>query len=65
MLSEEGRFSIAAAAYLYEGILDDIESHNQDVFTRRAPLSLMGKLRRLPAISLRTKVLDKARPMQD
>lgn len=53
LLHRDGRFAIAAAAGLYRGILDDIEAHDYDVFTRRASLSTWGKLRRLPGIWLR------------
>jgi 15-cis-phytoene synthase len=50
MLDPDGRFAIAAAAELYRGILDDIEAHDYNVFTRRASLSSGEKLRRLPGI---------------
>ena len=50
MLHQDGRFAIAAAARLYEAILDDIETHDYDVFTRRANVSTWGKLHRLPQI---------------
>ncbi|CAN5643298.1 phytoene/squalene synthase family protein [soil metagenome] len=50
LLDPNGRFAIAAAAELYCGILDDIEAHDYDVFTRRACLSKWAKLRRLPGI---------------
>jgi phytoene synthase len=50
MLHPDGRFAVAAAASLYRAILDDIEKHNYDVFTRRAHVSDLGKLRRLPGI---------------
>ena len=36
MLHPEGRFAVSAAAGLYQGILDDIEAHDYDVFSRRA-----------------------------
>jgi phytoene synthase len=36
MLHPDGRFAVAAAAFLYRGILDDIERHDYDVFHRRA-----------------------------
>jgi phytoene synthase len=55
MLGEGGRFAVSAAAGLYRGILDDIEAHDYDVFTRRAHVSGWGKLQRLPGIWLRTK----------
>ncbi len=50
LLHPEGRFAIAAAAELYRAILDDIEAHDYDVFTRRASLSKWAKLRRLPGV---------------
>jgi phytoene synthase len=50
LLDKDGRFAIAAAAELYRSILDDIEQHDYDVFSRRAHVSAWGKLRRLPAI---------------
>jgi len=49
-LSSKGRFSVAAAAELYQGILDDIEAHDYDVFNRRAHISKTEKLKRLPGI---------------
>ena len=49
-LDRSGRFAVAAAARLYEGILDDIEAHDYDVFSRRAHLSTRAKLARLPGI---------------
>jgi phytoene synthase len=55
MLHPQGRFSVAAAASFYRGILDDIEDHDYDVFSRRAHVSKWGKLRRLPAIWFGTK----------
>jgi phytoene synthase len=50
MLDPDGRLAIAAAADFYAAILDDIEAHDYDVFTRRAHLSAWGKLRRLPGL---------------
>jgi phytoene synthase len=49
-LNRDGRFAVAAAARLYEGILDDIEAHDYDVFKRRAHLGTRAKLARLPGI---------------
>jgi 15-cis-phytoene synthase len=54
LLHPDGRLAVAAAADLYQGILDDIEAHRYDVFSRRAHLSAAGKLVRLPRILLRT-----------
>jgi len=50
LLAPDGRFAIAAAADLYRAILADIEAHDYDVFQRRAHLSALGKLGRLPSI---------------
>lgn len=50
LLAAEGRLAIAAAASLYRAILEDIEAHDYDVFSRRAHVSAWGKLRRLPGI---------------
>jgi phytoene synthase len=50
LLDPDGRFAIAAAAGLYRGILDDIEAHDYDVFSRRAHVSTVGKLMKLPGI---------------
>jgi phytoene synthase len=44
LLNEDGRFAIAAAGDLYRRILDDIEAHDYDVFTRRARVSTPRKL---------------------
>ena len=43
------------AATFYRAILDDIEAHNYDVFSRRAYISKWGKIRRLPGIWRRAK----------
>ena len=50
MLDSSGRMAITAAATFYRAILNDIEAHDYDVFSRRAHVSKWGKLRRLPAI---------------
>ena len=55
MLDRDGRFAIGAAAILYRGILDDIEAHGGDVFSRRSHVGTWGKLRRLPGIWLKTR----------
>ena len=44
LLNEDGRFAIAAAGDLYRRILDDIEAHDYDVFSRRAHVSTPRKL---------------------
>ena len=58
MLKGDGRFAIAAAAGLYEAILDDIEKHDYDVFSRRASIGAWGKLSRLPGIWFKTQRLE-------
>jgi phytoene synthase len=50
LLGADGRFAIGAAAELYQAILDDIEAHDYDVFTRRAHTSDARKLLMLPGI---------------
>lgn len=55
MLDRDGRFAIAAAAELYKAILDDIEAHDYDVFSRRAHVSSTGKLALLPGIWWRSR----------
>ena len=44
LLNPDGRFAVAAAAKLYQGILDDIEAHDFNVFNRRAYVSPVRKL---------------------
>jgi 15-cis-phytoene synthase len=41
---------VAAAAELYRAILDDIEEHDYDVFSRRAFVPSSNRLRQLPGI---------------
>jgi phytoene synthase len=50
LLHKDGRLAVAAAGEFYRAILDDIEAHDYDVFSRRAHLSAWGKLSRLPGI---------------
>ena len=47
LLNRDGRFAIAAAAILYRGILDDLEAHDYNNFTRRAYVNHRGKMARL------------------
>ena len=62
LLDPEGRFAIAAAAELYQAILEDIEAHDYDVFRRRAHISGLGKLRRLPGIWWRSRTTYSSLP---
>ncbi len=55
LLHPTGRFAIGAAAELYRAILADIEGHDYDVFSRRAHIGTLGKLRRLPGIWWRSR----------
>jgi phytoene synthase len=50
LLHRKGRLAIAAAAELYQAILDDIEANDYDVFNRRAHTTTRRKLALLPAI---------------
>jgi phytoene synthase len=56
MLQREGQMAIAAAATFYRAILDDIEDHDYDVFSRRAHVGKWGKLRRVPGLWWRYRV---------
>jgi phytoene synthase len=57
MLEREGQLAIGAASVFYQGILDEIEKNNYDVFTKRASLSSIEKLGRIPALWLKVKSL--------
>ena len=57
MLDREGRLAIGAASVFYQGILDDIEKNDYNVFSRRASLSAIGKASRIPALWLKIKNL--------
>lgn len=55
MLGSNGRFAIAAAAELYQAILNEIEANNYDVFNQRAHTTTIKKLTMLPGIWWRAK----------
>jgi len=55
LLDPDGRFAIGAAAELYQAILTSIENNDYDVFSKRASIGKIGKLRRLPGIWWRTR----------
>jgi 15-cis-phytoene synthase len=55
LLRLDGRFAIEAAAELYRAILQNIEANGYNVFIRRARISTVGKLLRLPGIWLRSR----------
>jgi phytoene synthase len=50
LLNRDGQMAIAAAADFYQGILDDIEANDYDVFSRRASLSAWQKISRIPSL---------------
>ena len=50
LLEQDGQLAIGAASVFYQGILDEIEKNDYDVFRRRASLSAWNKARRLPAL---------------
>jgi phytoene synthase len=50
MLEREGQLAIGAASVFYQGILDNIEKHDYDVFTRRASLNTFAKVGRIPSL---------------
>lgn len=56
LLDPDGRFAIAAAAELYQAILNDIENNDYNVFDRRAHVSTIGKISRLPGIWWRSRL---------
>jgi phytoene synthase len=58
LLDTEGRLAIAAAARLYGAILDDIERHDYDVFSRRAHTSRLRKLRELAVAWRQTRRIE-------
>jgi phytoene synthase len=62
LLAAEGRFSVLAAARIYEAILGQIVANGYDVFTRRAQLSRNQKLRLLPQIWLECRRLRPPQP---
>lgn len=57
MLEREGQLAIGAASVFYQGILDEIEKSDYDVFRRHASLSALGKVSRIPALWLKVKSL--------
>ena len=52
------RLRIGAAAQVYRGILGQIVANDYDVFSRRAHLSLLQKLRVLPDVRRRVRALE-------
>jgi 15-cis-phytoene synthase len=50
LLEREGQLAVGAASVFYQGILDEIEKKDYNVFTRRASLSAWDKVSRIPAL---------------
>lgn len=50
LLPPDSRFGVAAAARVYQGILDKLAANNYDAYTRRAHLNLREKIALLPRI---------------
>ena len=57
MLEREGQLAIGAASVFYQGILDEIEKLDYDVFSCRASLTTLAKASRIPALWLKVKSL--------
>lgn len=57
LLEREGQLAIGAASVFYQGILDQIEKNDFDVFTRRASMNTIGKISRIPSLWLKIKTL--------
>ena len=57
MLEREGQLAIGAASVFYQGILDEIEKSDYNVFNRRASLSTFAKASRIPALWLKVRSL--------
>ena len=58
MLEPEGQLAIGAASVFYQGILDEIEKSDYDVFTRRASLNTLEKISRIPSLWWKIKSLQ-------
>jgi phytoene synthase len=58
MLEREGQLAIGAASVFYQGILDEIEKNDYDVFTHRANLSTLGKVSKIPALWLKIRAMQ-------
>jgi phytoene synthase len=56
LLEREGQLAIGAASVFYQGILDEIEKRDFDVFSSRASLSALGKVSRIPSLWFKIKI---------
>ena len=52
-LERDGQISIGAASDFYQGILDAIETNDYDVFSKRASLGFLDKIKRIPRLWLK------------
>lgn len=52
-LERDGQISIGAASDFYQGILDAIETNDYDVFSKRASLGTLAKIKRIPRLWLK------------
>jgi len=50
LLEQDSRFTVLLASRIYSRILDEIEGHNYDIFSRRASTTLTQKIISLPKI---------------
>ncbi len=50
LLEREGQLAIGAASIFYQGILEQIEKNDYDVFSRRTSLSTIDKVSRIPSL---------------
>lgn len=57
LLERDGQLAIGAASVFYQGILDDIQKNDYNVFNRRASLSAFEKASRIPALWLKLKTV--------
>lgn len=57
LLEREGQLAVGAASVFYSAILDDIEKHDYNVFSRRASLGTLGKISKLPALWMKIRSL--------
>ncbi|OYT72983.1 MAG: squalene synthase [Chloracidobacterium sp. CP2_5A] len=55
LLSPDSRFTVFLSSRLYGGILRDIERHGYDVFSRRAHVTLSGKVLAVPRLWLQAR----------
>ena len=58
MLEREGQLAIGAASIFYQGILNEIEKNDYNVFSKRANLSALGKVSKVPALWFKINTLQ-------